>query len=170
MITIISGTHRKESKSLLIANEYLRILSQKGMEAQVLDLQLLPERFIWDDMFDEKSDESKAMIDKYIDKAGKFVFVAPEYNGSYPGIIKLLIDGINPESFKGKRAALIGVASGQFGNMRGLDDLTNVLHHLKVEVCAVKIYMPAIFKLLDENNQINDDVIIERIEAQLNLL
>jgi NAD(P)H-dependent FMN reductase len=170
MITIISGTHREGNKSLLIAKEYLRILNKKGKEAQILDLRLLPERFIWDDMFGEKSEEGYALIEKYIAKADKFVFIAPEYNGSIPGVLKLLIDGVDPEMFKGKRAALTGVASGQFGNLRGLDDLTNILHHLKVEVCPVKIYIPAIYKMLDENNQINDNGLIDRIEIQFELL
>ena len=170
MITIICGTHRKESKSLLISNEYLRILNEDGIPAQVLDLKLLPTGFIWDDMFGEQSEEGKTMIEKYIDKAQKFVFVVPEYNGSFPGIVKVLLDAVDPEKFKGKRAALAGVASGRFGNLRGLDDLTNVLHHLKVEVCPVKIYMPTIFNLLDDNNRIKDDGLVERIETQLALL
>jgi len=170
MITIISGTHRKDSKSLLIAKEYIRILKEQGKEAQLLDLRLLPKSFIWDDMFGEHSDEGDAMIEKYIEKANKFVFVAPEYNGSIPGIIKVLLDAVDPEKFKGKRAGLTGVASGRFGNLRGLDDLTNILHHLKVEVCPLKVYMPAIFKLLNADNQINDEGLVERIEDQLALL
>ena len=170
MITIISGTHRKGNKSFLIAKEYLRILSNNGKQAQILDLQELPERFIWDDMFGERSEEGIKLIEKYIDNVDKFVFVAPEYNGSIPGILKVLLDAVEPDKFQGKRAALAGVASGQFGNLRGLDDLTNILGHLKVEVCPIKIYMPSIFKALDENNYINDDGLVERIETQLSLL
>ncbi len=153
-VTIISGTHRKDSKSFLIAKEYLRILKDKGREAQILDLEELPERFIWDDMFGERSAEGTKLIEKYIDKIEKFVFVVPEYNGSIPGILKLLLDAVEPDKFKGKRAALVGVASGQFGNLRGLDDLTNILGHLKVEVCPLKIYIPSIFRQLDEKKPV----------------
>lgn len=170
MITIICGTHRKGSKSLLIAKEYQRILNNNGKEAQILDLQKLPERFIWDDMFGERSVEGTKLIEKYIDNTEKFVFIAPEYNGSIPGIVKVLLDAVEPDKFNGKRAALVGVASGQFGNLRGLDDLTNILGHLKVEVCPIKIYMPSIFKALDDNNQLTNDGLVERIEAQLSLL
>ena len=170
MITIICGTHRKGSKSYLIAKEYQRILNNNDMEAQILDLQKLPERFIWDDMFGERSEEGAKLIEKYIDNIEKFVFVAPEYNGSIPGIIKILLDAVEPDKFYGKRAALVGVASGQFGNLRGLDDLTNMLGHLKVEICPLKIYIPSIFKHLDEKNRINDEGLIERINAQLVLL
>lgn len=170
MITIVCGTHRKGSKSFLIAKEYLRILNNIGREAQILDLEKLPERFIWDDMFGERSEEGTKLIKKYIDNIDKFVFVAPEYNGSIPGILKVLLDAVEPDKFKGKRAALVGVASGQFGNLRGLDDLTNMLGHLKVEVCPIKVYLPAIFKLLDDNNQFTDPGLVERVEGQLSLL
>lgn len=170
MITIISGTHRKGSKSFLIAKEYQRILESNGKEAQVLDLQKLPDRFIWDDMFGERSDEGVNLLDKYINNIEKFVFVAPEYNGSIPGIIKIMLDAVEPEKFKGKRAALIGVSSGQFGNLRGLDDLTNILGHLKVEVCPIKIYIPSLFKYLDEKDRINDEDLIDRINSQIALL
>jgi len=170
MITIICGTHRKGSKSYLIAKEYQRILNENQREAQILDLEKLPERFIWDDMFGERSEEGTKLIERYIDNIGKFVFVAPEYNGSIPGILKVLLDAVEPDKFKGKRAALAGVASGQFGNLRGLDDLTNILGHLKVEVCPIKVYMPAIFRMLDDNDQFKDPGLVERIETQLSLL
>lgn len=170
MITIISGTHRKGSKSFLIAKEYQRILDHNGKESQILDLQKLPERFMWDDMFGERSEEGGKLIEKYIDNIEKFVFIAPEYNGSIPGIIKVLLDAVEPDKFNGKRAALVGVASGQYGNLRGLDDLTNMLGHLKVEVCPLKIYMPSIFKYFNEKDQLNDEALIDRINAQLLLL
>ena len=170
MITIISGTHRKDSKSFLIAKEYLRILNDKGRKTQILDLEKLPERFIWDDMFGKRSEEGTELIEKYIDKIEKFVFSVPEYNGSIPGILKLLLDAVEPDKFNGKRAALVGVASGQFGNLRGLDDLTNILGHLKVEVCPLKIYMPSIFRQLDEKNQLKDEGLVDRINSQLLLL
>jgi len=170
MITIICGTHRKGSNSFLIAKEYLRILTQKGKESQILDLEKLPQRFIWDDMFGERSEEGTELIEKYIDNIDKFVFVVPEYNGSIPGILKVFLDAVEPDKFKGKRAALTGVASGQFGNLRGLDDLTNILGHLKVEVCPSKIYMSSIFRVFDDKNQLADESLIERINAQIELL
>ena len=169
MITIISGTHRKGSKSFLIAKEYQRILNNIGKEAQILDLQKLPERFMWDDMFGERSAEGSKLIEKYIDNSEKFVFVAPEYNGSIPGVVKVLLDAIEPDKFAGKRAGLVGTASGQFGNLRGLDDLTNILGHLNVEVCPIRVYIPTIFKCLDEKNRLIDERLIDRINAQIEL-
>ena len=45
MITIISCTNRKASKSLSVAQYYKELLDSKGVESQIVDLNLLPEDF-----------------------------------------------------------------------------------------------------------------------------
>jgi len=66
--------------------------------------------------------------------AKRWIFVFPEYNGSFPGALKLLIDALSVRDYKtlfgNRAAALIGTASGRAGNLRGIDHLTAVLHHL----------------------------------------
>ena len=118
-------------------------------------------------MYGNRSPEGRALFDKFIGEADRFVFVVPEYNGSYAGITKLFLDALEPELIRGKKAALTGVAAGRFGNPRGIDQLTNVLHHLKVNVCRTKIYMPGIDKLINKNGRISDEGILKRIRKQL---
>lgn len=73
--------------------------------------------------------------EQYFVQAEKFVFIFPEYNGSIPGVLKLLIDGLDPKlSFKGKKASMIGLATGRAGNLRGLDHLASILQHMQVMV------------------------------------
>jgi len=170
MVTIISGTHRPKSNSLKTAIAYSRLLDEMGVDNQVLDLEKLPKQFMWDDMFGNTSDEGQALISKYIESADRFLFVVPEYNGSYPGVVKLLIDGIDPAKMLNKKAALTGIASGMFGNQRGLDDLTMVLHHLKVDVVQWKVLIPAVYACFDEDAKFKDDKLVDRIKQQLTSL
>lgn len=170
MITIISGTHRPQSNSLKTAKAYAQLLNEKGLENQILDLVELPNQFLWEDMFGKISKEGEALISKYIDGAENFIFIVPEYNGSYPGITKVLLDAIEPAKMLGKNAALTGIASGQFGNQRGLDDLTMVLHHLKVNVAAWKVVIPAIYAVFHEDGTFKDPKLLERINKQVDSL
>ena len=102
MITIISGTNRKASNSLKVSKLYQGALKNKGLESQILDLAELPSDFITN-MYGNHTEEVTQLITKNITKASQFVFVIPEYNGTYTGIVKLLIDGVSPSFFKNKK-------------------------------------------------------------------
>ena len=169
MLTIISGTHRPNSYSLKTAEAYSHLLDSRGIDNQILDLQELPREFIWE-MFSERSIEWKELIEKYIVSADKIILISPEYNGSYPGIVKVFFDAMDPSLMKGKWLALTGIASGRFGNQRGLDDLTMVLHHVKAHVIAQKVLIPAVYEHFDKDGSFVDAKLIERVEDQLDHL
>jgi len=136
MITIISGTNRANSLTAKFAEQYGSLLSQH--EACLLfTLADLPVEVLNLDVY-EKGKKSQKIIElqeKYFFNAEKFVFVFPEYNGSFPGILKVLIDVLDPKlCFGGKKAGLIGLATGRAGNLRGLDHMTSVLNHMNTSV------------------------------------
>ena len=96
----------------------------------------------------------------------KFVFVIPEYNGSFPGVLKAFIDSLDFLKLSGKKAALIGLSSGHAGGLRALDHFTEILHHLKIEVYSDKPKLSGIEKLIDDT-QLIDDKSIERLKKML---
>ncbi|MDC1370765.1 NAD(P)H-dependent oxidoreductase [Flavobacteriales bacterium] len=167
MITIISGTNRKASNSLKVSKLYQGALKNKGLESQILDLAELPSDFITN-MYGNHTEEVMQLITKNITKASQFVFVIPEYNGTYTGIVKLLIDGVSPSFFKNKKAILVGVASGRAGNIVGLEQFTTVLNHLHVEVLSNKVLLSQIDGLLNPSGEIIDTKTLETIDNQLN--
>ena len=169
MITIISGTNRKESNSLKVAKSYQILLKYKGLESQILDLSKLPINFV-QNMYGEHSEEVKELIDKKIAKVSNFVFVIPEYNGTYTGMVKLFLDGISPKNFNHKNTILVGVASGRAGNIVGLEHFTTVLNHLKIEVLSNKMILSGIENLINENGEIIDRNCLEQIDIQLELM
>lgn len=157
MITIISATNRPASKSLVIANFYADMLRDSGVEHTLLSLEDLPRDFVFQDLYGSKSAELNATIEKFVTTADKFVFVIPEYNGSFPGILKSFIDGIHPRHFRDKKAGIIGVSDGHAGNLRGQEHLTGILNYLKVHVHYNKPKISMVDELVDANNVLTDE-------------
>ncbi len=138
MITIVSGTNRPNSNSAIVARQYKRVLEAKNQPAQILNLEDLPNDFVFSAAFGNESTLFNRFVEDYVSGIDRFVFVVPEYNGSFPGVLKCFLDCVPPPLFRGKKAALIGLSAGQAGNLRGMDDLTGILHYLRVEVLSQK--------------------------------
>lgn len=144
MITIISSTNRPGSSTLKLANYYQRQLSLKGQEAGILSMAQLPANLIETDMYGKRSTEFQKIQD-LVTATDKFLFVIPEYNGSYPGVLKIFIDACTYlESFYDKKVALVGLSSGKYGNIRGIDHFTGVCHYLHLNVMPLKLHIPNI--------------------------
>jgi NAD(P)H-dependent FMN reductase len=167
MITIISGTNRLENKSLRVAQAYSKICEELNCEAQILDLQTIPKDFIFSASYGSQNADFDAIVENYIASCDKFIFVVPEYNGSFPGMLKGFIDCVKPELWHDKKAAMIGLSSGKAGNLRGLDHLTGVMHYLQVEVLSKKPKLSAFHTLIDEKGHLTDGPSIELMRAQV---
>ena len=170
MITIVAGTNRKNSVTLKVAQYYEKLLNEKGKSCQVLDLAKLPEDFVFSSLYGEQNSRFLKITQQYIFEPSKLIVVTPEYNGSFPGIMKSFIDGWDPRKGSGKWVALAGVSSGRQGNARGMDDLTNIFNYLKINVIPVKPPLSQISTLLNEKGEVSDDGMNDLIQLQLDLL
>jgi chromate reductase, NAD(P)H dehydrogenase (quinone) len=160
MITIISGTNRKGSNTKKVALEYKKLLAEKDVETKLLALDEVQ-------MF-ERNESFETMENEYLKSADKFIFVMPEYNGSFPGILKLMIDNSDVANvWHNKKALLTGVSSGRAGNLRGMEHLTGSLLHLKMTVHPNRLPLSSIHNLLDKEGTIIDAGTIKTIQAQL---
>src|SRR5690606_41407500 len=91
---------------------------------------------------------------RIVKASDKFLYIIPEYNGSYPGALKVFIDACEfPASFYHKKAALVGHSSGKYGNIRGIDHFTGVCHYMQMHVMPLKIHIPYIRQELDEKDR-----------------
>ena len=104
MITLISGTNRPNSRTGLLTDYYKNKIEEKGIETELVSLVDLPPNIIESDLYGNRS-EGFQKIQDIITASQKFIFVVPEYNGSFPGVLKLFIDACKfPESFKYKKS------------------------------------------------------------------
>ena len=165
MILILSGTNRPKSKTRIIAQQvYDQVLSQSNGEEVVLySLEDMPVDVLNDSMY-MAANQNKVLTeiqDQLIIPATKWIIVCPEYNGSFPGILKLFIDALSirkyAETFKGKKVALIGVSSGRAGNLRGMEHLTGLLNYLGMYVFPSKLPISSIESAMDTENNLNEE-------------
>ena len=167
MITIISATNRPNSKTFKFATHYQKEFAKHGVDAEILSLQHLPKDVLTSDMYGKRSDEF-TKIQNLISDTDKFLFIMPEYNGSYPGVLKVLVDACTfPESFSGKKAALVGVSSGKYGNVRGVDHFTGVCHYINLNVMSLRLHIPSINAELNTEGELYKEDTIGFIEDQV---
>ena len=159
MYTIIAGTNREDSNTLLVAQEYQDFLKEEGIEATIFSLKEI-ESLHRDDAF-------IALENKYLTPAEKYIFIVPEYNGVFPGILKLMIDLTDLQTvWYGKKVLLTGLATGRSGNLRGLDTLTNICNYIKLHVLPNKIPLSTIHLEL-ENGKFSNPETVKTIRQQI---
>ena len=157
-ITIISSSNREDNKSILFAELCANLLENQGIKTNLFSLQNIPDILSGLAMYDFANSPISDIVEKYLSPVDKLVFVIPEYNGSFPGILKLFIDAVHPSNFKNKKAALVGISSGRAGNIRGMDHLTNILNYIKVDVYHHKVPIASIDSLIKDGNVIDENV------------
>ncbi len=92
----------------------------------------------------------------------------PEYNGSFPGILKTMIDNTDIKScWWGKKALLTGIADGRAGNLRGLDHMTGILQYLRMNVFWDKLPLSRINDEIGENGDLLMPATNQVIDAQV---
>lgn len=170
MITVISGTNRPNSRTVQLARHFLAELQALGANAQLLDLAEVDMAHYVRDMYDAKAMAPglAELQQRYVLDVEKLVFVVPEYNGSYPGVVKLFIDGISvnqyPKNLGNKHVALIGVSSGRAGNLRGMDHLATTVNHMGGWLLPNKLPVSNVESLLNEAGELVDEGTISALK------
>lgn len=171
MVTLISGTNRTNSWTGKVIDVYISRLRLKNVDFKFLDLKDLPIDIFKINMYKKRPESFLKIEEEYLIPADKFIFIMPEYNGSYPGILKLLLDISDIEKcYFYKKAALVGVSSGRAGNVRGMDDLTNVLNYLRIDVSYLKIPISRVSEQFDSQGEFISDEAILLFDKQIDLL
>ena len=164
-IGIIIGTNRADSVSEEIAEYYSKRLSEKHISNDILDLKTLPKGFAFSSLYGAVDLEFKYFQEK-ISSYDKIVFVIPEYNGSFPGVLKTFIDGLDADSFNKKKVALIGISSGAYGNAVGLSHFSDIMAYLNANVLGLRLKLANILKHFS-NNEFSFDVYANFVNKQI---
>ena len=168
MITIIVGTNRPDAISRKLAEQYAELLLQKFQQpSQLLDLQELPVDFISTALYEHTGkNEAFNAISDLISHSEKLIFVLPEYNGSFPGVLKAFIDGLAyPNTFRNKKAAMVAISNGTQGGLLAMSHLTDIFNYLGMHVLANKVRIPQIQNHFSEG-RITTPFYLELLEDQ----
>lgn len=157
---IISGTNRQGSNTLKVAIQYQQMLMEQGIDAPIVSLE--------DMEFTKRNPAFEELEKNTLIPASKIIFISPEYNGSIPGILKMMFDiSEYKKVWWGKKALLVGVSTGRSGNVRGMEHLTSILNYLKVVVHPNKLPISSIDRLLNGHGYLRDDQTVSAIRTQL---
>jgi len=138
--TLVCGTNRRDAISLHITEVYQAILAERGVQTNLLDLHNLPPDFAFSALYENygKNEAFNPYV-KLMLETDKYVFVVPEYNGSFPGALKTFIDGLEyPNTFRNKKGALVGLASSGHGASLALSHLTDIFNFCGMHILAYK--------------------------------
>ena len=101
-----------------------------------------------------------------VQKATGIVLATPEYHGSFAAMMKLIIENLGfPSILAGKPVALLGVAAGQIGAIKSLEQLRSVCSHIGAIVLPGPVSVAEVQGLFDESGRCLEERIEKRIRG-----
>ncbi|NJE04709.1 NADPH-dependent oxidoreductase [Thermococcus sp. M36] len=155
-VKIVLGTAREGRKSEKVAKYITRKAQELGWEAELIDVRdyLLRHTRRWN-VTPEMERYRKKILE-----ADSLVIVAPEYNGSYPGELKILLDTIYDE-YEALPVGIVTVSVVTGGTRLLMELRTAMLNYRMLPVAQVLLYnVDDIF----EGEELMDEKYIERVE------
>src|SRR5262245_4093614 len=124
-IPVILGTTRKGRISANAARFMVeQIETRREVVTELIDISQLPMPI--DDAGEGIKD---AGFSEKMARADALVIVTPEYNHSFPGLLKHILDSCLKEYIH-KAAGIVGVSAGPFGGVRAIQDFLPVTREL----------------------------------------
>src|SRR5580692_7534003 len=155
MITMIVGTNRPGSNTRKVARQVEEIYAQLHTPLHVLDLAHLPPEIFSATSYAEKP-ASFAPFAEGVLKSTGLVVVTPEYNGVMPGVLKYFIDMLKfPESFQHRPVCFVGVAAGEWGALRPIEQLELIFGYRNAYLYPDRVFLRQINTLLDDQGRLN---------------
>jgi len=165
-ILIISGSNRPNSNTLRVARIVEGHYHHIGVPVEVYSLDQLPPEIFLPEAYANKPAPFVAVQEQILQSPGLHV-VTPEYNGSFPGVLKYFIDLLKfPESFEDKPVAFVGIASGSFGGLRSVEQLQMVFGYRNAHVFPDRVFVPNISGQLTAEGKLVDGDLDQRLKKQ----
>ncbi|HEV7951835.1 MAG TPA: NAD(P)H-dependent oxidoreductase, partial [Candidatus Saccharimonadales bacterium] len=101
-------------------------------------------------------------------RADAFFIVTPEYNHSFPGSLKRMLDS-ELANYIHKPVAIAGASNGNWGGVRAVEQLCLAIRELGLVVMSWDVYFPYVQNIFNDDNSMNDEY-KERYEKQLTKL
>jgi chromate reductase len=167
MICLISGTNRPQSQTLRVTRIFQKLFEAQGAQTQVLDLNELPPELFLPSAYAEKPAAFRRFSDTVLVADGLFI-VSPEYNGGFPGVLKMFIDHLKfPESFEKRPVAFVGLAAGQWGAMRPIEQLQQIFGYRNAFIYPERIFLPRVESQILPDETFKDPLVRELSQNQV---
>jgi len=165
-IHVLSATDRPKSNALKVSEYATSILSEYA-ETKLFSLCDFPLEDVVGGKYGKTPDSVKKYNKDYLEADG-FLFIIPEYNGGFPGILKLFYDYLPfPESFSKMPVSLIGEAAGAFGALRAVEQFEQLLKYRKAYIFPERMFIQRVNDQFDEEEGLSSERLQSSLEKQL---
>jgi NAD(P)H-dependent FMN reductase len=165
-LPVIIGTPRQGRLTEPAANFVFGEVTKRGdIETELIDIRKIALAI---------NDAGEALKDSQfsatVARADGLILVVPEYNHSFPGLLKHVLD-TNLKEYIHKAVGVCGVSAGPFGGARMIQSLLPVLRELGLVTIFSDIYFGTAGKLFDPaTGKTTDPAYSGRVEKFLNEL
>ncbi len=144
-IAVLAGTTRQKRESIKAS----RYVADVGRSIKNLSITFVdPKDFYFPgDGNDPESKDSRYTA--ITQKADAFFIVTPEYNHSFPGSLKRMLDS-ELENYIHKPVAIAGASNGGWGGVRAVEALVTSVREMGLVVTSVSVYFPRVQDMFDD--------------------
>lgn len=157
---MILGTPRQGRQSEFVAKFIVEQISQRNdLQTELIDIRTLPTTTM-----DAGESIKDPGFSATMERADGLIIVAPEYNHSYPGLLKHVLDTCLKEYIH-KAVGICGVSAGPFGGTRVIQSLLPVMRELGLVTIFYDLNFSNVQQLFDESGKLSDeDAYIRRMD------
>ncbi len=176
---LFAGSIRTDSLNRRLTRAAAEELRRRGIEVTFADLRDYPMP-MYDGDLEAGSGvpENARAFRKLIEANDALVIASPEYNGSFPALLKNVIDWVSraqsgerpAAAFHGKTAVLLSTSPGPGAGKRGLRHLRELLEMIGVHVLPVEVSIPKGTQAFDQDGGLTrpeDIAALERVAEAL---
>jgi NAD(P)H-dependent FMN reductase len=158
-IPVIAGTIRPKRMSIHAARLVHEVASQlEEVESMLIDPVDFPLPY--------DGNDPECKNPKYTEitaRADAFFVVTPEYNHSFPGTLKRLLDS-ELKNYLHKPIAFAGVSSTPWGGVRAIEALVTSVREMGLVPTFTDLRFPQVSQIFNEQGQLQDEKYRERIK------
>ena len=156
-IPVILGTARKGRASVHAAKLFAELLNRRtGVTSRVIDIATVP--LPVDDAGEAIKDPGFAAA---MSEADGLVIISPEYNHSFPGLLKHVLDSCLSEYIH-KAVGIVGVSAGPFAGARVIQGLLPVMREIGLVTIFWDVNIGMVGRVFAEDGRLLDDAVIRR--------
>ena len=164
-LVVVCGTNRDGALSRLLAQEVAKAYETNDHQVDLLDMNELPADALSPIVYREPSSAVTDLVDRFLAADGA-VFIVPEYNGSYPGVLKLFVDLLPyPAGLNSRPCAFIGLAAGKFQGLRAVEHFQQVAGYRNAYIYPRRIFIGDSYQKFADG-RLTDDELVKRLAEQ----
>lgn len=138
-IAVIAGTIRPKRESINAAR-YIAEVGRRRADVEIVFVDPMGFSFPGDGNDPEGKDPRYTVITA---KADAFFIVTPEYNHSFPGSLKRLLDS-ELKNYLHKPVAFAGCSNGHWGGLRAIEALVGTVREMGLVATFADVYFPEV--------------------------